>query len=169
MLRILVLFLSIIIPTNIFAFPKIPNVSGDLCTESNKDFYEFRYKEKIPYCQRNVSSREKRKIYEAYSIPLKERKNYTIDHIVCLSIGGSNDSNNLWPESRTLKKHRGSLEYHLYYYLKKGKITQKCAIEVIKDSKYDEFLLQKPSYNTYNGFFDYLRKRKKTWKACNIK
>jgi hypothetical protein len=127
-----------------FAFPKIPNAEityGDLCNLSNTDFVEYRYPEKIPYCKRNVSSYRKSKIYDLYKIPVSERKNFTIDHLIPLSIGGSNKDSNLWAEHLSLKEQRGSLELDLFILLKSGTITQKQAINRILCSKFNNCYL----------------------------
>jgi len=128
------------------AFPKIPDVKityGDLCTNKNSDFVEYRYSEKIPYCKRNVSSNRKNKIYNDYKIPVSERKNFTIDHLIPLSIGGSNKNSNLWAEHLILKKQRGTLELDLYLSLKSGIITQKEAINKIICSKFNNCYLMR--------------------------
>lgn len=133
----LILFITYI--NIVWAYPKIPNklVSpGDLCSLQNKDFKELRYQEKIPYCSRNVSSSLKEKVYTTYKIPKEERKNYTIDHIIPLSLGGSNDFKNLWPEHFEVKNTRKNLEYDLYIYLKEGTIKQECALSIIKSEKF---------------------------------
>lgn len=123
---------------HLLAFPLIPDPQvtvGDLCDTANSDFKEYRYKERIPYCNRNVSSGLKSRIYAAYGIPKKCRKEYTIDHFIPLSIGGSNEANNLWPEHKNLKAIRQSLETDLYYDIRGGRITQEEAIERVIHEK----------------------------------
>src|SRR5262245_32499514 len=97
----LLLILSLSFPA--FPYPMTPDPSetpGELCTDSDSDFYEYRYKEEIAYCKRNVSSQLKANIYDEYEIPKDERRDYTIDHFIPLSIGGSNHQVNLWPEHK---------------------------------------------------------------------
>jgi hypothetical protein len=121
-------------------FPKIPNSKfspGHLCSTKETDFFEYRYEEKIPYCKRNVSSKTKNYIYTLYSIPLDQRKNFTIDHIIPLSLGGSNNEKNLWPEHLEIKKTRPTIEYDLYLNLKNGDISHKEAVETILNIKYN--------------------------------
>jgi hypothetical protein len=135
-LKILFVFL---ISFNTWAYPKIPDISkspGHICTIFDKDFFEFRYSEKIPYCKRNVSSAIKKYIYEIYSIPFVERENYTIDHIIPLSIWGSNGIKNLWPEHKEVKKTRPTLELDVYNSLKDSNINQDQAINIILIEKY---------------------------------
>ena len=122
----------------VLAFPLTPDphaTGGDLCDTGNSDFKEFRYEERIPYCDRNVSSGVKNRVYEAYGIPRKCRKEYTIDHFIPLAIGGSNEAENLWPEHKNLKATRLSLESDVYYDLRAGRITQVQAIELVTHEK----------------------------------
>lgn len=111
---------------------------GHVCTVVDKDFKNYRYPSKMIYCKRNVSTRFRKKIYAKYSIDWDKRKDYTIDHIIPLSIGGSNHFKNLWPEHISIRDARGSLEYDLYTQLKNGKITQKEAIRIILNSKFNK-------------------------------
>ena len=120
-------------------YPTIPNreeTPGHLCTTKNPDFKEYRYSEKIPYCQRNVNTDRKKFIYDNYKIAENERNQYTIDHLVPLSIGGSNEIKNLWPEHKNVKAERPTLEVDTYKALEAGEITQKDAIEIILNAKF---------------------------------
>jgi len=47
---------------------------------------------------RNVPQSVKKKIFEQYSIPWEDRPEYEIDHLIPLTLGGSNDITNLWPQ-----------------------------------------------------------------------
>lgn len=137
---ILLLFLPLLISLSIF-YPQIPNSQispGDECSISNSDFSGYRYSENIPYCKRNVSSYLKKSIYEQYNVPVSERGNYTIDHIIPLSIGGSNDVRNLWPEHKQVKATRQNLELCLYEKLRDNYIRQKEAINLILRVKFSQ-------------------------------
>jgi hypothetical protein len=48
---------------------------------------------------RSVTTRIKNKVYAEYGIKKRKPKQYEIDHLVNLSIGGSNDITNLWPQA----------------------------------------------------------------------
>lgn len=118
--------------------PRTPNpeiTPGHLCSKRDPDFDGYRYKERIPYCERNVSQALKNAVYEAYSVPVNKRQNYTIDHFIPLSIGGSNAFENLWPEHKKLKEKRLFLELDTYLELERGEITQKEAIRRITEAK----------------------------------
>lgn len=120
------------------AYPLIPDplmTNGDLCTAENPDFAGYRYKERIPYCRRNVERETKTNIYMAYQIPLQCRNHYTIDHFIPLSMGGSNKVVNLWPEHKKVKATRPYLEQEVFEQLKKGEITQAEAIDIIVQAK----------------------------------
>lgn len=130
-----------LVSLNVFAFdyPKTPDKSmspGDRCTIENPDFTEYRYPEKIVYCTRNVSSSTKARIYDAYHVPKNERGDYTIDHIIPLSIGGSNSVKNLWAEHKKVKATRPNLELDLYHELRDARITQQQAIDTILEVKF---------------------------------
>lgn len=118
--------------------PLTPNpdvTPGDVCTPKDHDFAGYRYKEKIAYCERDVSYEQKTAIYEEYNVPLSQRGRYTIDHFIPLAIGGSNSPENLWPEHKAIKRTRPLLEQQIYEAVAAGEMTQKEAIKIIIDAK----------------------------------
>lgn len=117
--------------------PNEAQTPGEVCTTKNPDFSEFRYAEKIPYCKRNVSTRTKNGVYRSYGVNLKNKKAYTIDHLIPLSIGGTNSVKNLWPEPKSIKDLRYNLELEIYYAVKSGDLTQAEAIEIVLDAKFN--------------------------------
>lgn len=120
-------------------FPYTPDatLTGEMCTTADVDFTEFRYSSHVPYCNRNVTTATKRLIYDAYSVPARCRSDYTIDHFLPLSLGGSNSVNNLWPEAKSIKHLRQNLEYDLFRLLQAGKITQAEALDQIREAKWN--------------------------------
>lgn len=139
------LFASLLVSIALFcsgellAYPLTPTpgmTSGGLCDEIDPDFVDHVYPESIPYCERNVSTALKQEIYAAYGIPYEEHSQYTIDHLIPLAIGGSNEPANLWPEHRALKATRPALEMRLYLQLRDGKITQQQAIHQVLWEKF---------------------------------
>jgi hypothetical protein len=48
---------------------------------------------------RNVSAAEKKQVYENYGIETRQPREYEVDHLISLELGGSNEIANLWPES----------------------------------------------------------------------
>jgi hypothetical protein len=64
-----------------------PNVAVDqICTKG--------YTKSV----RNVSSAVKKKVYTEYGITSHKRREYEVDHLISLELGGSNDISNLWPQ-----------------------------------------------------------------------
>lgn len=121
-----------------YSYPLVPYpdfTNGQLCYAGNPDFVGYRYAEKIPYCERNVPSMQKERIYNLYRIPKECRSRFTVDHFIPLSIGGDNSDDNLWPEHKLVKATRPDLEQQLYAAISKGQITQKRAIELIVKEK----------------------------------
>jgi hypothetical protein len=129
-----------------FGYPMTPDhdeTPGDKCRASDPHFTEYRYPERIPYCVRRVSETQRDRIYDLYDIPAKERGQYTIDHLIPLSLGGNNHPENLWPEHKALKALRPRLEIDLYLKLKSGSLTQAAAISRIIQAKYNPKLVRK--------------------------
>jgi hypothetical protein len=120
-------------------YPKTPDKTktpGDYCSSINPDFKEYRYEEKIPVCERNVTTETKTKIYNSYDIPKEDRKNYTIDHLIPLSMGGSNSNKNLWPQNKEITT--APYEHEVYTRLKNGDITRNEAVSLILKRKFNE-------------------------------
>ncbi|MDH4468051.1 MAG: HNH endonuclease signature motif containing protein [Bacteriovoracaceae bacterium] len=118
--------------------PLIPNSSltpGHLCSKTNEDFDEFRYRAHIAHCARNVSKEDRAKIYDQYKIPKKCRQQYTIDHFIPLSIGGSNSPQNLWPEHKEIKLTRFHFEEEIMLEVQSGELTQAEAVAKVREVK----------------------------------
>lgn len=132
-----VLLVTINVWADVPMHPDPNQTPGSFCTENDPTFHGYRYAERIPYCDRSVSSRRKALIYEAYGIPERCRYLYTIDHMIPLALGGSNKNENLWPEHRDIKATRQNLELELYEALRDGRITWRVAIEEIEQAKFN--------------------------------
>ncbi len=52
---------------------------------------------------RDVSTNRKQMVYNSYMIDPIMRKNYVIDHLIPLGLGGSNNISNLWAQDRRTK------------------------------------------------------------------
>jgi hypothetical protein len=102
---------------------------------------EYRYPERIPYCNRSVSTSLKNKIIQTYDktfnymIGSMPRNDFKIDHYIPLCMGGSNETANLWPQHKSLYVHTDSLEQKLCLYLERGRMKQVDAITYIKQVK----------------------------------
>lgn len=101
---------------------------GVLCTAQDKDFAEFRYGEKIPYCKRNTSIPDKKKVSDWYGIRWEDHGLYQYDHLLSLCLGGSNDLRNLWPMLWDEARKKARMEADLCLRLKQGVVTQKDAV-----------------------------------------
>lgn len=110
----------------------VPPVQGDYCTLNDPDFDGLRYEESIPHCKRNVSTNKKDFICERDGV--SNREDFTVDHIIPLSLGGSNSADNLWCQHNSLSVTH--LETKMYLQLKEGKITQKKAVKTILEAKF---------------------------------
>lgn len=121
-------------------FPRSPDLSltpGSLCTTPS----EFRYPERIPYCEREVNSWQKELVfinYKKIGFSLSgERGQYKVDHFIPLCLGGSNDNSNLWPQYFTVSEKTDALEPLVCEVLAKGKISQREAIDLVLEAKMD--------------------------------
>lgn len=121
-------------------YPRSPNPTltpGALCTTP----IEYRYPERIAYCEREVSSWQKELVFINYrklGFSLSgERSQYKVDHFIPLCAGGSNDITNLWPQYYTISEKTDPLEPLGCKVLAKGKITQKELVDLITDVKLD--------------------------------
>ena len=123
-------------------YPKSPDsqlTPGYMCDRGNT----FRYRERIRYCKRSVSSNTKAKIIAEYDNTLNykirslNRNDFKIDHFIPLCFGGSNDRKNLWPQHKSVYEKTDVIEHELCQLLMVGKVTQKFAVEQIRIAKLD--------------------------------
>lgn len=101
---------------------------GSYCTKDSKDFLEFRYKDQVAVCRRNVLPSLKNLVYKSYQVKDEEKILYTIDHKIPLFAGGSNEQTNLWPQPREITSAK--LEQIIFHLLNKDTINQKQAIDL---------------------------------------
>ena len=75
---------------------------------------------------RNVPVEVKRQVYAAYGITRWNKGEYEIDHLIALSLGGSNSTKNLWPQSYLTSPWnahvKDALEYRLLTLVRAGKV-----------------------------------------------
>lgn len=121
-------------------FPGMPNpqmTPGSLCQDSK----ERRYPEGIRYCRRAVDKLKKKAIIDlydsrfGYKIASMDRNLFKIDHYIPLCMGGSNESDNLWPQHISLWKQTDSIEFDLCERMRNGLLSQAEAVELIKKAK----------------------------------
>jgi len=77
--------------------------------------------------ERHVTELRKKLVYEEYGIRSHQPKEYEIDHLISLELGGSNDIKNLWPQSYVTKPWnahvKDQLETRLHWMICHKKIT----------------------------------------------
>lgn len=121
-------------------YPQGPDTSvtpGDVCHHAD----EYRYPERIAYCNRNVDSKLKAEIIRdydknlGYNISGMDRQKFKIDHFIPLCMGGSNERVNLWPQHETVYKITDPLEPALCDKMAQGKILQAEAMDLIRQAK----------------------------------
>ncbi len=112
-------------------------MEGDLCDTADKDFDGFRYQAHIPHCRRNVSHETKREVAHSFGI-FDGYEKYEIDHYIPLSIGGSNELDNLWPLPVPVARAKSELEGRIHQEVVRGEISQDQAIERVK--RWKEFI-----------------------------
>ena len=122
-------------------YPKSPDpemTPGAYCDRPSS----YRYAERIPYCERNVSSGRKRQIIEDYNTRLGfdirsgDRSQFKIDHLIPLCAGGSNDEQNLWPQHQSIYSITDELEGLICVKMSQGKLLQRRAIELLMRAKH---------------------------------
>lgn len=123
-------------------FPIEPNETitpGKVCDRPT----EFRYAEHIAYCERNVSTGTKAAVIRQYDVELgfsieqMERMDFKIDHFIPLCMGGSNDSENLWPQHKSVYVHTDPIEQGLCDLMVRGQLSQSEAMIMIRQVKHD--------------------------------
>jgi hypothetical protein len=118
--------------------PEDDQTPGSVCENPT----EYRYPEKIAYCKRNVSTKMKIELialYDkkyGYKVQQMDRKEFKIDHLIPLCMGGSNEPDNLWPQHKSVYDITDPLEPALCDLMAQGKLKQIEAIQIILDVKH---------------------------------
>ncbi len=131
------LFQSLVMASGSFPEgPELKETPGALCLKGVK-----RYPENITYCERDVTSDLKKQIIRmydqefGYNIQKLPRDQFKIDHFIPLSIGGSNDITNLWPQHRSVYEITDPIETLLFEKISTAKIKQADAIRLVREVK----------------------------------
>lgn len=97
---------------------------------------------------RHVPKKKKEDVYKSYGIDPKQDV-YEIDHLIPLSLGGSNDKKNLWPESYTTSPFnahkKDALEDKMHEMVCADKITLDQARKVFVEDwvrAYHDYIMQ---------------------------
>ena len=95
---------------------------GDVLDVTLADIQVKGYSAKV----RNVPISVKREVYASYGIVHWNKGEYEVDHLVSLSLGGSNSKKNLWPESYLTEpwnaRTKDALEFRLLALVRDGKV-----------------------------------------------
>lgn len=127
------------------AGPELSITMGKLCDRPT----EFRYPEKIPYCDRDVTYQTKEIVMKEYDqkfgyrIAQLPRGDFKIDHFIPLCVGGSNDISNLWPQHKSVYEITDPLEPVICEKMALGKLKQKDAVQMIIDAKTNPVRIEK--------------------------
>ncbi len=120
---------------------------GDVLDVSLADIQEKGYSAKV----RNVPVSVKREVYAAYGIEHWNKGEYEVDHLISLSLGGSNSKKNLWPESYLTEpwnaRTKDALEFRLLALVRAGKVDLHTAQqEMAKDwiAAYKKYVSPEP-------------------------
>lgn len=77
------------------AYPNLSLTPGDVITSATREVVcKSGYSKRM---RRDLSKNEKAEVYARYGLPY-DSKHYQIDHFIPLSLGGSNEPENLWPQ-----------------------------------------------------------------------
>ncbi len=118
----------------VFATQPNSNVTpGELCTPSNPDFVQYRYKAHLAYCKRNVSHYKKLQVAQVYGIAESDWHNYEFDHLIPLNSGGDSSVANLWPQPIVEAHDKDKVEQQAFDGLNSGALTQAQAIQLMWD------------------------------------
>ncbi len=139
---LLVLVWSILSASAVMAgeFPTRPDpqlTPGSLCDKPNSK----RYPEGVPYCTRSVGSSLKDQVMRTYDerldyqVTSMDRSAFKIDHYIPLCAGGSNHSNNLWPQHKSVYAITDPLEPLICEKMAKGTLRQADAVVFIRRAK----------------------------------
>ena len=122
-------------------FPIGPNdqvTPGALCDKADA----YRYAEHIKYCNRQVDGSLKQDIIHFYDVQFgfkieqMDRKEFKIDHLIPLCMGGANVRENLWPQHQTIYVKTDLIEETLCKLMEAGKMKQNEAVSIILDVKH---------------------------------
>ena len=116
----------------IWHLPDPAKTPGWLCTATDPNFAERRYKEQIAICNRNVPTYERDAVGAAYGIASANFASYEFDHYIPLSIGGSDDQRNLWPQPHAEALRKDAVEQQAFDGMNNGTLTQAQAIALVR-------------------------------------
>ncbi len=111
---------------------------GQLCATPT----EYRYSERIAYCERDVSTEQKDQVFAlyrrmGYTLSYTNRSSYKIDHFIPLCAGGANTNANLWPQHISIANITDSIEKLGCEKMAAGSLSQARFVYLIRVVKND--------------------------------
>lgn len=106
---------------------------GAYCEKNGTDYIGMAYDNTVPICKRHVTNSKKVAVAKLYGIDKKDIRFYRFDHYIPISLGGSNDIKNIWPEPIRESKKKDEIEKSAIRKLKSKQVTYKQAIQMISD------------------------------------
>jgi len=103
----------------------------------------YRYSERIAWCRRDVSSDVKRTVmvtydnHLGYQVTRMNRQDFKIDHYIPLCMGGSNKTDNLWPQHKSVYAATDPIEQRLCELVASGEMRQAQAVGLVRQAKGD--------------------------------
>ena len=82
---------------------------------------------------RNVPASLKQKVYESYAILSHRPKEFEVDHLISLELGGSNSIRNLWPESYLTAPYNAHVKDRLENFLHRQVCSGKMSLQQAQD------------------------------------
>jgi Metal binding domain of Ada len=118
-------------PNNSPIVPDSKLTPGDVLEVTKEDICTPGYSKKV----RDVPQAVKEKAYAEYGITSRQPREYEVDHLISLELGGSNSIKNLWPESYLTEpwnaRVKDTLENKLHKMICDGTIDIKVAQQAI--------------------------------------
>jgi hypothetical protein len=112
---------------------------GSFCSTPSS----YRYAERIAWCRRDVSTDVKRAVMVTYDnqlgfqVTLMNRQDFKIDHYIPLCMGGSNKTDNLWPQHKSVYAATDPIEQRLCELVASGEMRQAEAVGLVRQAKAD--------------------------------
>jgi len=111
---------------------------GQLCSTPT----EYRYAERIAYCERDVSKEQKDQVFAVYrqmgfTLSYTNRSSYKIDHYIPLCAGGANTNANLWPQHISIANITDAIEKLGCDKMAAGRLSQARFVYLIRVVKND--------------------------------
>lgn len=99
-------------------------------------------------CVRHVTASTSKAIYASYGIKRHKKGEYEVDHLISLEIGGSNDPENLWPQSYVTQPRNAHVKDWLENKLNELVCTDKMSLQQAQHLIASNWI---KAFDTYGG------------------